>query len=149
MAASCDGVTVEAPALRKAPLEGAHSDAAEDVDADTAAETTATTSPNAATTFDEELERLMAESEAFRNAIASIRLFDSVLEGFVRAEVIEPARRMTCNEPPSPAELERAPAVEVRGDPQRHVGLLARLGTLKPGDLATDRDLTSDNNRLP
>ena len=162
-ACDSDTTTSEPPALREAALEEAPSEAESDTTAETP-ETTATPTPADAADssgsatpaapaptpsaeqseaeFEAELQRLMAESEAFRNAMASVRVYDTLPDDLdlVRAEHVEPPGRMRCNEPLSQAELNRAPIVEVHGDPARKVSLLARLASLKPGDLATAQE---------
>ncbi len=149
----CDSAPVHEPlGQREAPLEEAapadHPDGAREADdaggaddAGHATDTSADPTLDEDLTFEEQVERLMAESEAFREAVGTLQFFDTFPEGAIR-RTIEPSKTgMTCNEPESEHELNRAPAEEVTGDPQREVPLLARLQTLKPGDLEpTSRD---------
>jgi hypothetical protein len=165
---ACDAETTasEPPALREAALEEGPNEAESDTPAETP-ETTSTPAPDDAAEssgsatptapaptvsgeqseaeFEAEVERLMTESEAFRNAMASVRVYDTLPDDLdlVRAEHVEPPGRMRCNEPLSAAERNRAPIVEVHGDPAREVSLLARLAALKPGDLETAQETTA------
>ena len=154
-ACDSDTTTSEPPALREAALEEAPAGAGSDTSAETpgtpapgdAADTPAAPAPTPSgeqseAEFEAEVQRLMAESEPFRNAMASVRVYESLPDDLdlVRAEHVEPPGRMRCNELPSQAELNRAPIVEVHGDPAREVSLLARLAALKPGDLATAQE---------
>ena len=171
---ACDTETTasDPPALREAALEEAPSESESDTPAeasetltpgDTAESTDSAgsaTQPTPGPTpgreqseaeFEAEVQRLMAESEAFRDAMASVRVFDTIPDEFVAAERVESPARMRCNEPPSPAELERqqVPVIEVQGDPARKVGLLARLATLRPADLAPAGDAEPEQPEQP
>lgn len=154
-ASACDSEspTAAPPALREAPLgqapdenEPEVDDALQSEDDSTATATVDSGSstppqiPQTEAEFEAEVARLMGESEAFRNAVGSIQVFDQVPEHFVRAEPVASAGRMTCNQPPSNAELNRVPVVEVHGDPNRQVSLFSRLANLKPSDLAPSQD---------
>ena len=171
---ACDSETTasDPPALREAALEEAPAESESDTPAGTPetltpGDTTQSADSSASATpptpvptpgreqseaeFEAEVQRLMSESEAFRNAMASVRVFDIIPDEFVAAERVESPARMRCNEPPSPAELERqkVPVIEVQGDPARKVGLLARLATLKPADLAPAGDADPEQPEQP
>lgn len=141
----CDAAPLHQPAVQlEAPLEGAaqagHGDAADDEGVNPTG-TSAEPSIDENLSFEEQVERLMAESEPFREAVATIRLIDTMPEGFVPAIVETSAKGMTCNKPQDAPELDRAPTEAVTGDPLREIPLLARLQTLKSGDLEpTARD---------
>lgn len=133
----------EPPAQREPPLEEAaqpgHGASADDAGANltnTSADPSIDPNFDKDLTFEERVERFMAESEAFREAIASIRLIDTIPEGFTPAKVETSATGMTCNKPQGGHELNRTPTEEVTGDPLRQVPLLARLERSSPATLS-------------
>ena len=132
---------------REAPLEDAaptdHPDAADE--AVNGTDTSADPTLDEDLTFEQQVERLMAESEAFREAVGSIQFFDTFPEGAIRRTLEPSPTGMTCNEPTQAYELNRPPVEEVTGDPNRQVPLIARLQALKPGDL----EPTSRESALP
>lgn len=82
------------PGHREAALEQTSDETqpAGDADFDTGTSQTPASLPQTEAEFEAEVARLMGESEAFRDAVGSIQVFDQVPEHFVRAEPVQRTR---------------------------------------------------------